>query len=388
MRDAPRAGFRAPARRLRGITLVEALVALAVMGFGTLAVLGVQTNLRLNAEVAKQRNEALRLAQSEIERLGGYADIATYAALASAAPAAAPAVPFSNTAYEITRQVVDARVNPDDPVRKALAVDVRWQDRTGQPQGVRLSTAVHGVPPALAGSLSVPMNTTAGTAPLGRAVPIPAPALDMGDGTSRFTPPGASFQWVFNNVTGYITQSCTGGVCTNFNARLLAGFVAFAEQGRPLDEQAELATGVGTAFGVEVLQVAPVPGTVVCFVDPTGTSRVAYYCAVPLSGGARWSGRANVTGLLLATSIADPGSMAPPTVYRVCRYTPFRAHKIVPTEMRNDQHPLDYVDVTVSLTNQNFLVIPAGNGRRPNDCPDDRPSTFIQSTTWHHQPPA
>ena len=53
--------------RSRGISLIEAMVALAVMAFGTLGVLGVQTTLRLNADIAKQRNEAVRIGQETIE---------------------------------------------------------------------------------------------------------------------------------------------------------------------------------------------------------------------------------------------------------------------------------------------------------------------------------
>ena len=44
----------------RGISLVEALVAMLVMSFGMLAIVGLQATLRLNADVAKQRAEAVR----------------------------------------------------------------------------------------------------------------------------------------------------------------------------------------------------------------------------------------------------------------------------------------------------------------------------------------
>ena len=53
----------------RGVTLIEALVALAVMSFGMLAVVGVQATLRVNGDVAKQRAEAVRIGQEAVERL-------------------------------------------------------------------------------------------------------------------------------------------------------------------------------------------------------------------------------------------------------------------------------------------------------------------------------
>ena len=63
----------ATGRAARGVSLVEALVALAVMAFGMLAVAGIQGMLRLNSDVAKQRSEAVRIAQEQIEQLRAFA---------------------------------------------------------------------------------------------------------------------------------------------------------------------------------------------------------------------------------------------------------------------------------------------------------------------------
>ena len=55
-------------KRSRGVSLVEAMVALAVMAFGMLTVVGVQSTLRLNGDIAKQRTEATRIAQESLEQ--------------------------------------------------------------------------------------------------------------------------------------------------------------------------------------------------------------------------------------------------------------------------------------------------------------------------------
>jgi Tfp pilus assembly protein PilV len=55
-------------RLQRGISLIEALLALAVMALGMMGLVGVQSTLRSTSDVAKQRSEAVRIAQAEIER--------------------------------------------------------------------------------------------------------------------------------------------------------------------------------------------------------------------------------------------------------------------------------------------------------------------------------
>ena len=54
-------------RSSRGVSLIEALVALAVMAFGLLGVVGMQSTLRVNADVSRQRAEAVRMAQEKME---------------------------------------------------------------------------------------------------------------------------------------------------------------------------------------------------------------------------------------------------------------------------------------------------------------------------------
>ena len=55
-------------RAQRGLSLVEAMVAMAVMGFGTLAVLGVQASLRLNGDIAKNVDKT----QARTFKAGGF----------------------------------------------------------------------------------------------------------------------------------------------------------------------------------------------------------------------------------------------------------------------------------------------------------------------------
>lgn len=376
----------------RGISLVEALVALAIMAFGTLAVLGVQTTLRFNSDIAKQRGEAVRIAQETLEAVRASVEtLADYDAIVSAAAADVAGYDVANTTYQVAQSVVDAAEGDiHAPRRKAVVIDVTWQDRTDQTQSVRLSAALQGTPPALAGSLLVNSDGTGVRRPRGRHPAVPVEAIDIGDGTnSRFQPPGAGVSWVFNNTTGFITQVCTGDACTAFNARLLAGFVRFSANPAAPSNAAEAENPLGASMPVEVTVVQSAPadqaGTQVCF-ETQQPLYVAYYCAVPLGTGDRWSGRSLVVHPDIVALLGD----ATAGKWRVCRYTPKLGHYLVPSEMSNEEHPLDYVNVRTSLVNQNFLMIGAGDGTTAFTCPNETDNTgvleFIDGDTYRHQP--
>ena len=383
--------------RARGVSLIEALVALAVMAFGTLAVLGVQTSLRLNADIAKQRSEAIRIAQETIETARSFERIADYDALATMENAPVAGYATANATYLVTRTVTDtAEADGTGPRRKGVVVDVAWTDRAGEPQSIRLATVIEGVVPALAGSMAVPADRGYTRAPGGRHRGIPPGATNVPEeGISSFQPPGGDgLSWTFDNVSGFITEVCPAPEnCVPANARLLSGFVRFATTAaQPTAADAETPPSAAFAVEVAVAQTAPVAGAVACF-EQTTASYVAYYCAVPVTDAApRWSGRSLLSGLTVATAEVP----ADPARFRVCRYTPGQSHQFFPDDatpvpprrpLTNAEHPLNYTDVSVPLTNQNFLVIRAGNGAAAFSCPgDDAETTLVNGNTWRHQP--
>ena len=368
----------------RGVSLIEALVALIVMTFGTLAVLGVQSALRLNSDTARQRAEAVRIAQETLERRRSFAKFDTGAAarFTDIQDVAAADVVSQNTNTTFQRRE-EVEISADPRVR-TLSVTVEWRDRTNTLQSVRLTSSVFGAEPELAGSIGIPSDLSLIRNPRARHPTVPLDSVDLGNGSSEFTPPAAGgVTWIFNNATGYITSLCTAGLCTDANAWLLAGYVRFAVGGPPLVADAETPPSAALPVDVVVDQTAPTVQIINCY-ERLAASYVAYFCAVPVTVPSKiWSGRSLVNGLTLAASIADPDA----TRKRVCRYTPYRSHRVVPTGMSNAEHPLDYVAVNRGLTNQNFLVILAGDGALAFDCPDDDPATpFLLGTTWHHQP--
>ena len=388
--------------RQRGVSLVEALVAMAVMAFGMLAVVGLQVTLRTNGDVSKQRAEAVRIAQQSIEDWRAFtavevtAGVVDYQDLVSDGPVDVAGI---NATYARTRTVTvwPATWPGGSSPMKTLAVAVTWDDRKGQPQSVLLNSVIAGVAPELAGSLALPANGVAGRQPLGRHRTIPVLAKDLGS-VSGFMPPqaaGGEVAWIFNNITGLIVGICqNAGVastalltvaiansCVATNAQLLTGYVSFTSggalppNGLPLPLDLSLNGITSTAGAVtwscfddsQTIFAAAVPG-----------SAVTYYCAI-VSSNLKWSGRSRITpigGWSILDNVAGN--------YKVCRYTPVTGcdpavdsmiwgrsgavatcaapnpQTIPPTPSRlmaNADHPLDYATVSGSLTNQNFLVI-------------------------------
>jgi Tfp pilus assembly protein PilV len=205
---------RARSANQRGVSLVEAIVAMAVMAFGMLGIVGLQATLRQNSDVAKQRSEAVRIAEEAIEQWRAFSIMgATSGASAGYASIQTPAnqviAPDAtnkfNTTFTLSRTVADM------PGGKTLAVTVSWTDRSNQPQSVTLNTIIAAADPALSGRLTM-ADTGGGAAlpPQGRHPAIPVVAKDLGGGLSGFKPPapGGQVVWVFSNLTGVIVGVC------------------------------------------------------------------------------------------------------------------------------------------------------------------------------------
>lgn len=427
--------------RPRGVSLVEALVAMAVMAFGMLALVGVQATMRLNSDVAKQRGEATRIATEEIERLRGFTTLASvqgeqayssYDAIASGTPAyVAPNADIGNAAYTITRTVRVAAGSQ----QKSIAVRVDWIDRSNQAQSVTLESVISGTDPVLSGLLAIQPTGSAPNQRGGRHASIPPEAVDLGDHRSAFKPFDSGLVvWVFDHATGLITSRCAN-VTTSQAAitattvascpplavpgRLVSGVVQFnlrnplpdppaAASENPAGPALPLVSSSPLAFSTAGISPVGQSAPAECFANSPATydslrKAIDYYCLVypaaatpPAAFG--WGGKLDVK---LASAYADgsalPGGTAP-SDYRVCRYTLASSDFTV-----NANHPKSYcmekpgtatVDVpctgnrvTGNLVNQNFLVIAA-----VQNCPTDlaaNPSVgdLVNSNTLAHPQP-
>ncbi len=421
---------RATSAGQRGVSLVEAIVAMAVMAFGMLAIVGLQSTLRQNADVAKQRSEAVRIAEQAIEEWRGYSVMPTTAGLKAyddLALGALPDVPLSGTNANYTlRQTVTAFA----PGLKSLRAEVSWVDRAGQPQSIVLNTIIAAADPALSGRLTMAPGGGAALPPQGRHAAIPVVAKDLGGGLSGYKPPapGGTVVWVFSNLTGVIVGVCntvsTGqasltaadvsSCSNNANGLPLSGFVRFATGTvQPTKTDAENPTSTALNLGVAIPNLSspgnPAP-TYTCYTDApttylTTAQVVAYHCAILFTANVPlvWSGRSELTPqpFLYDTppgyvpwALALNASDGDATRYRVCRYTPAASDA---QNIPNRLHPREYTaaNATEPLINQNFLVIRAGNysgtSGGPFTCPTDVAADpahgdFVNSNTLPHQP--
>jgi hypothetical protein len=403
-------------RSQRGVSLIEAVVALAVMAFGMLALVGVQTTLRSSGDLGRQRTEAVRIAQETLENYRAYAamagtagtvDFGEIVALDRAAVETEGTFLADRLNTTFFRTVTVAESGGDSPPQKSVRVTIDWTDRAGQFQAVQLGSFIAGLPPELAGALVIPPARSPSAAPGGRnqTIPLLAKALPN-TGTSVFKPPqgaGGTVAWVFNNTTGLITGICTvaagsttetltaadvAGCSNNTAAQLISGFVRFAN-GVPTVAEAELPSGGTLNLDVVLSLTSLYPSPPVCFddsVDDAGVAAtrraVSYYCLMYSNAAGTFAGRARIRplgfGVAAPWTIADVGAGN----YKVCRYTPLDAD----AGPRNIDHPLDYTAAgsrpKASLTNQNFLVIAA-----VDNCPTEVPAAgdYFNSNTRLHQ---
>ncbi|HTP72508.1 MAG TPA: prepilin-type N-terminal cleavage/methylation domain-containing protein [Burkholderiaceae bacterium] len=404
-------------RLSRGVSLVEAMVALAVMAFGMLAVVGVQSTLRLNGDIAKQRSEATRLAQERLDTLrsftsidgaGGYNEI-----VANAGPTPVNDL-VTNTTFNVQSEVVTYA----DPPARALRVTVGWTDRAGGAQQVVMASAIAAAAPALSGTLAVRPGIAAVAPvrrPLKRHPTIPVLARDLG-GSSAFVLPFRPWTvLVFNNVTGVVTGICNLNYdtsndtvtssdidsCANtMTGQLLTGFVRFQPKTSGGDLiAADVENPPGPALNLRMrltLTSSGHPQGPTCFDDATsysvsdGSQQYAqYFCVVYSNSAGTWSGISTVEArsgfgspLWVISDTQDPSPGAA-DAYRICRYTVATSDT---QTVSNQDHPRNYADVSGNLVNQNFVAI-----RAVKHCPADGPADpangdLVNSNTLQHQP--
>lgn len=333
----------------RGFTLIEAMVALVIVGFGMLVVVGMQMMLNRNADVARERSEATRLAEEKLEGLRSFTTISTTAGqLAWNDLASGSDTPSTGYNISYTRTWTLGGAAADS--KRDAQVLVSWTDRGGNADSVQVNTVISKTDPADSGALGFPLpaNTTL-KQPKNRNLNIPIQAKDLGGGNSAYNL--ATFTIIFNNASGYVVKRCTSTVntvadlltagCTDYPAYIVAGYVS----GTPTP-----VTGFNLAGITSYLSHGSTECTIGNATDQNTGALIAnykyYLCVVKVNtSGASWSGTIRLTGMSSGTD------------YLVCRFQYAPAAGVSP----NARNVQPYSNVIESLDQQNYYVTTASS---------------------------
>ena len=380
-------------RSQHGIGLLEALIALLVLSLGMLAVSRLQSHLRLGSDTARQRAEAVRIGQEDIEALRAFPALAasgaarSYAGITSVTFNADTSTDHASpTRYTVSRQIEAAGAL----AAKTAAVTVSWSDRAGDAQKVVLNSVIAAHDPAYAGALGIAPVGVYARGAAARSSHVPLNARDLGNGSSVLKPLAAgTIAYVFDNTSGRVSARCSGidpltatrelGLaqltnCTSISAQMLSGSVRFSQASPPDAARGnDAATAFNVALGLTGGSYASAPE---CSTEPVQTAAgdrySAYHCLVlPLPNG-RWSGRSTIVPV--GWSIGNAASER-----KVCRYSADLDGSGAVD--RNEEHPGAYSNVDHTLANQNFLVIKGSEA-----CPAASSAAFVDLTTALHQP--
>lgn len=398
-----------------GFTLVEALISLLIMGFGILSLAGMQAVLSRTADDAKQRTEAVRLAQEKIEQFRSYTGIASTVvgqgtvnttALNWNALAGGTDSMTTNAAYTRTWTISGASVDP----MRGLTVSVAWTDRAGEAQTVALSSVLSKTDPADSGFLGfpLPLNTNL-KRPKNRNLDIPIPAIDLGTGKSAVKFGTGGQYVVFGNISGDVVNICAPTLpsnpttaqiiealtdtnnsnCIEVNGYIVAGYVgrdasvsnsdwSAIEGGMGIDtagitRNAAGNTAISCQFGNAVNQNT---GAIIA-------NYKYYMCVVPLAaptppltnnGPYNWSGTVRISGPSVWHNSGNK--------YYVCRYQYAATNSLTDVNQRNVQ---PYVAVNKSIDQQNYLVATTADATSSTapTCPTSMTETNLSVGVLH-----
>lgn len=381
--------INSPRRRQVGFTIIEALVSLVIMGFGILAMAGMQAGLSRNADDAKQRTEAIRLAQEKIEFFRSFTGIdSTVVGQGTTSATALNWNALAGSADSITTNAVYTRTwtiggSASDSLR-GLTVNVAWADRTGAAQAVSLSSVLSKTNPADSGFLGfpLPLNTNL-KRPKDRNLDIPIPAINLGNGESAVKFGTEGKYVVFNNISGDVVKICTPVLngatassaviaaitstdtsirnCTEINGYIVAGYVSRDSSVSDADWNA-VKNGLGIDYSLVTRNAAGAQGISCQFGAAVNQNTGAfilgyqyYLCVVPLAtpnnnGPYTWSGTVRIAGPALWNGTGNK--------YFVCRYEYTATNSLTDANQRNVQ---PYQAVNKSIDQQNYVIATTNN---------------------------
>lgn len=348
--------------RQAGFTLIEALIALLVMAFGMLSLSGMQLSLSRGSDIAKQRTEAMRLAQQRIDEYRSFTSIAVAGGHTlvwdSFVTVTEPVMATAGTNAAYTRTTTMGGATSD--AMRAINVRVAWTDRAGGAQEVNIASVISKSDPVDIGYIAnpLPLNVPL-KRPKNRNINIPIPALDLGGGQSS-TQFANDYVIVYSNVTAGVVKICNPGVanataaqintaiatpgsCNDVTGYIVAGYVSRASSSLTWPTGINIASLTrNTAFAGQAIRClfsdATDQNTGVVITADNGYKY--YLCVVPVSTPFFWSGTLRLGGVVTTGG------------HLVCRYQYSEAALTA-----NERNVQPYANVDKSMDEQNYRII-------------------------------
>ena len=353
----------------KGFSIIEALIGFAIFSTGFIALGTIESNLAYHSDISKQKTEAIRFAQNEIEELRNFSEITgTTDSWNSLTSTSTPILRdyYSTPNKTIpTNTIINIKRSIDSDINKTfrlVSAVVSWPDRKGITQSVTLASIVSKSSPTDSAYLNFPLpQNTFLKRPKSRNINIPISATDLGNGNSAFQL-SSNYAIIFNDASGYIIKKCNTIIthleqthdtqkCTNYNAYLLAGYIT-------ADSESSL-----TGLGINTVSLTNWDNSngklISCIYQPalnqntqTIIPKTYYYiCVIPSLTNQGWSGKVMIGGI----------PVGPNQNFKVCRFQ-------YPTETGaniNQRNAQPYINVNESIDNQNYFI----DTRNSSFCP-------------------
>jgi type IV pilus modification protein PilV len=362
--------------RQSGFTLVEALIALLVVSFGMLALAGMQITMTRSADLAKQRSEAVRLAQLKMEQLRSFDGINsgtyTYGANVVSSGASETICPTCTAPLNATTNATFSRswtvtradgvtAATSDDLQKWIRVDVSWTDRANQTQTVSLNSVIaRNDPIAISGMVGGQARART-RSPKNRNINVPYPAVTLSGGkTSAFVPPPGNKAYVFDNNNANILKQCSATAFAISTLSRIGGTVTVTAPGHALP--------VGAQVIIAGTSDASLHGT---FTVSSALAGVSFTYTMGSSAGSAATG-GTATRVLVLTEGMDLSTYGGVTctdvnAYLISGYVRFKTSGAAPTASNIENTD----DQTLPLSASTPLTIDSsatGNGPTAQEC--------------------
>ena len=395
-----------------GYTLVEAMIALAIMGFGMFSLSGTQMVLSRHADDARQRTEAVRMAQEKMEEFRSYTGIATTVlGPGSVSATATNWNSLTNGQDSLTRNAVYVRTwtfsGTPEALMRGATVRVSWTDRANVAQAVSLSSILSRTDPVDAGLLGFPLPLDSHLMrPNNRNLAIPVAAVNLGNRRSALAFGHAGQYLLFDNSGANVLQICTpagltansspteiiaafsnteSSQCKAFSAYLVSGYIGL-DSSVSANDWIAIQSGLGIDTSGITRNAAGTLG-ISCQLDNAINQASGmlipdfkyYLCVIPLAAPAvsqtyDWSGKVVLAGPAIWHASANK--------YFVCRYEYAATQTLTDPNLRNVQ---PYNHVNTSIVQQNYRIATSSNAASAAQpiCPSDMNVPNISSGALH-----